>query len=182
MGRYTCMGRIVFEQGPGAVIRAIGRNIRWPILILCCWSATQCALRPVPRDLAVYINRDVNEIAGLEEVGLKRYTGLTGKNYISDKALRQALESQIIPAYTRYLALADEINPQTEPVRQLHSLYRRAAALRLRGFRTILLAIDTQDPDLVRPANRMLDNARKLVAQWQARLDRMAGQYGLERY
>jgi hypothetical protein len=176
------MGRIESEQGTDTVIRAIGRNLWWPIILLCCLSVTQCALRPIPRDLAVYINSDVDGIAGLEEQGLKRYTELTGTNYISDQALRQALESQVIPAYQRFSVLADEIRPQTVPVQQLHTLYRQAAALRLQSFRMILLAIDTQDPDLVRQANGMLGRAQQCIVQWQTRLDRMARQYGLERY
>jgi hypothetical protein len=176
------MGRIERTEGRDTVLRAIGCNILWPFMLLCCCSVTQCALRPIPRDLAVYINRDVDGIAGLEEIGLKRYADLTGENYVSDQALRQALESRVIPAYARFSVLVDEINPQTEPVRQLHSLYRQAAALRLQGFRMILLAIDTQDPALVRQANRALERAQQLIAQWQAGLDRMAGQYGLKRY
>jgi hypothetical protein len=176
------MGRIERKEGFNTAMRAIGRNIQWPILLLCCWSVTQCALRPVPRDLAVYINRDVDGIAGLEEVGLKRYAELTGDNFVSDQALRQGLESRVIPAYRRFSVLADEIRPHTEPVRQLHALYREAATLRLQGFRTILLAIDTQDPDLIRQANRMLEEAQQLITQWRAGLDRMAGQYGLKRY
>jgi hypothetical protein len=176
------MGCIEPEEGSMAVIRAMGRRLRWPIVLLCCWSVIQCTLRPIPRDLTVYINRDVDGIAGLEEQGLKRYTELTGKNYISDQALRQALESQVIPAYARFSVLADEIKPRTEPVQQLHALYRRAAELRLQAFRIILLAIDTQDPDLVRQANRMLERAQQRITQWQASLDQMARQYGLERY
>ena len=92
------------------------------------------------------------------------------------------MESQVIPAYERFSALADGIEPRTGPVRELHALYRRAATLRLQGFRMILLAIDTQDHDLVRQANRMLEEARQLIARWQERLDDMAGRYGLRRY
>lgn len=152
------------------------------MVLLCCWAVTQCALRPVPRDLATYVNRDVGGIAGLEELGLRRYAELTGANYVSDQALRRGLESQVIPVYKRFSVLAEEIKPRTEPVRQLHALYRRAATLRLQGFRLILLAIDTQEPDLIRKANRMLEEARQLISQWQGRLDKMGGQYGLRRY
>lgn len=176
------MGRMELEGSREAIVRTIDRKIRWPIVLLCCWTVIQCALRPIPRDLAVYVNRDVGGISGLEEQGLKRYADLTGANFVSDQALRQALESQVIPAYTRFSVLVDAIKPRTEPVKQLHSLYRQAATLRLQGFRTILLAIDTQDPDLVRQANRSLDMARQLTARWQEGVERLAVQYGLERY
>jgi hypothetical protein len=176
------MGRMESAKSAGGAARAFGGIIRWPMMLLCCWAVTQCALRPIPRDLAVYVNRDVDGIAGLEEMGLKRYAELTGENYVSDQALHQGLESQVIPIYTRFSVLAHGIEPRTEPVRQLHALYRQAATLRLQGFRTILLAIDTQDPVLVRQANHMLERAGQLIAQWQERLDTMAATYGLRRY
>jgi len=147
---------------------------------MCCWLSCQCALRPVPRDLAVYVNHDLYAIAELEDLGLKRYAALTGDNYISDAALRDALDMEIIPAYTRFETLACQIEPQTEPVRNLHSFYRKAATFRLQGLRMVMLAIDTQDPYVVRQANRMLDQGQQAIEQWRARLAQMAGQYGLE--
>jgi hypothetical protein len=170
------------EERAGGAIKAFKSIMRWTMMLPCCWAVTQCALRPIPRDLAVYVNRDVDGIAGLEELGLKRYAELTGENYVSDQALHQALETRIIPIYTRFTDLADGIKPRTEPVRQLHALYRRAATLRLQGFRLILLAIDTRDPDLVRQANHMLEQAQQLIAQWRDRVDRMAVAYGLKGY
>jgi hypothetical protein len=175
-------GRMESEESAGSAIRAFGGIMRLSMVLLCCWAVTQCALRPIPRDLAVYVNRDVDGIAGLEELALRRYAGMTGDNYVSDQALRRALETQVIPVYERFSVLADGIRPRTEPVRRLHALYRQAATLRLRGFRMILLAIDTRDPDLVRQANRLLEQARQLIVQWRDRLDRMAEAYELRRY
>ena len=149
------------------------------MLLLCCWLITQCALRPVPRDLATYYNRDIYGIAELETLALERYADVTGENYTSDEELRQSLETVIIPAYKRFADLTVQINPQTEPVRKLHALYREAAALRLQGFRIILLALDSRDPSLVRQANRLLVQAGEPVAQWQANLSELAAQHGL---
>ena len=64
-------------------------------------------------------------------------------------------------------------------VRKLHTIYRSAVSLRLQGFRTILMAIDTNDPHLVLQANRMLDRGQQLVTQWQEQLVEMSEQYGL---
>lgn len=174
------MGKDRSDASKSASRRRIGPGLRWPMLLLCCWLVTHCALRPIPRDLAVYVNRDIYGIAELEDLGLRRYADLTGDNYVSDQALRQALETEIIPAYAHFAELTGRIKPRTAPVQELHSLFREAAALRLQGFRTILLAIDTQDPVMVRQANGMLDQGQRLIARWQARLANMAGQYGLE--
>jgi hypothetical protein len=152
------------------------------ILLLCCWLTSQCTLRPIPRDLAVYVNRDIYGIADLENQALKRYAGLTGDNYISDRVLRDSLDTEIIPEYKHFVDLAGHIEPRSEPVQKLHALYCEAAALRLRGFRTVLLAIDTGDPDMVRQANRLLDQGQRLIARWQSRLNQMSAEYGLELY
>ena len=79
------------------------------MLLLCCWSITQCALKPIPRDLAIYYNRDICGIAELETLALERYADVTGENYTSDEALRQSLETVIIPAYKRFADLAIQI-------------------------------------------------------------------------
>ncbi|MGD9216246.1 MAG: hypothetical protein PVJ84_15625 [Desulfobacteraceae bacterium] len=175
----------MLKTGPkaGDIISCAGirLGIRWTILLLCCYIFSHCTLRMLPRDLATYINRDIYGIVELEEIALSRYQELTGDNYISDQALRASLAAEIIPVYSRFTGLVGKIRPQTKAVRKLHVIYRNAASLRLQGFRTILLAIDTQDPDLVHQANRMLDQGQHLVTLWQGRLAQLSGQYGLER-
>lgn len=174
------MNKVDPRAATGFSGRCLNRGMQWAVVILCSWISWQCALRPVPRDLATYVNRDIYAIAELESLALKRYDALTGDNYVSDTALRHALDSEIIPAYSRFSSLIDQIEPQTEPVRNLHAFYRNAANFRLQGLRMVMLAIDTQDPLVVRHANRMLAQGQHAVDQWRARLASMAGQYGLE--
>ncbi len=153
--------------------------LQWSILLLGCYIFSHCALSPIPRDLAIYINRDIYGIAELEAIALARYGELTGKNYISDRALRVSLHNEIIPVYSRFSKLVRKIKPDTEAVRKVHAIYRRAVSLRLQGFRTIKLAIESGDPVLVDQANRMLDQGQQLVAQWQGQLASMSNKYGL---
>jgi predicted ester cyclase len=155
------------------------RGMRWTILLLSCYISAQCALRATPRDLATYMNRDIYGIAELEAMTLERYAELTGDNYISDHVLQSSLQTEIIPAYTHFTDLVGKIKPETTPVQELHAVYRSAARLRLQGFRTILMAIETQDPDLVQQANRMLDQGRQLVSRWREQLADMSDQFGL---
>jgi hypothetical protein len=174
------MGGIKPGTGGCIFLDSILISIRWPLMLLCCGLFSHCALRPIPRDLAVYVNRDIYAVAELENLGLKRYAALTGDNYISDTALREALAKEIIPAYSQFADLARRIEPKTEPVQKLHSLYRKAADYRLKGFRMILQAVDTQDRYLVSQANRMLDQGRQFIEQWRASLVELTAQYGLE--
>ena len=173
-------GNLGSEMGGSTEDRSTWRILLWLMALLCCLSASHCALRPVPKDLAAYINRDIYGVAELEDLALESYAGQTGGNYASDQALREALGKVIIPAYERLTVLAGGIKPRTEAVKKLHSLYLGAAYLRLNGFRKVLLAIDTHDPALIRQANGMLERGRGLIARWQAGVAQMAGQYGME--
>jgi hypothetical protein len=158
-------------------------GMQWTIALLCCYMLTHCALRAAPRDLATYINHDIYGIAELEKITLGRYAELTGVNYISDPVLQSSLQTEIIPVYTHFAELVRKIRPQTKQVRKLHAVYCRAVRYRLQGFRTILTAIETEDPDLVQHANHMLDQGRQLVAQWREQLADMSDQFGLvQRY
>lgn len=179
-GKLNCMGKIEPGAGSGFLGRIKNRGPQWAVLLLLAWICWSCALRPVPRDLAAYVNRDIYAIAELESLALKRYDAVTGENYTSDAKLRQALDSEIIPAYSRFSSLINQIEPQTEPVKHLHAFYRHAANLRLQGLRMVMLAIDTQDPLVVRHANRMLTQGQHAIDQWRTRLAQLAGQYGLE--
>jgi len=139
-----------------------------------------CALSPSPRDLSIYLNRDIYAIAELETIALSCYAAQTGANYVSDQSLSSALASNIIPVYERFSHLAGRIEPQTRPVQALHSLYLKAASLRMRGFRTILLALDTQDSLLVQEANRMLAQGQHDVVLWRTEMADLAKGYGLK--
>lgn len=148
--------------------------------VLCCWLFGGCALSPLPRDLAIYLNRDIYAIAELETIALSCYAAQTGTNFVSDQSLRSALASNIIPAYERFSHLAGRIEPQTRPVQALHALYLKAAALRMRGFRTILFALETHDSVLVQEANRMLAQGEHDVVLWRTEMADLAKGYGLK--
>ena len=157
-----------------------GRRMRRIVFFLSCFLLCHCALRPVPRDLASYVNRDIYNITALEGTALKAYDMSTGGNYRSDQVLRNVLDTEVIPTYSRFVQLTGRIRPETIAVRDLHGIYRNAAGLRLQGFRTVLLALDTSDPDMIRQANRMLDQGQNLFRQWQEKVATMTRQYDLQ--
>lgn len=157
---------------------AVGRS-RWSTLLICCCLTAACALQPLPRDLATYLNRDVYAIVELEKIALRSYGAHTGENFISDQDLRRSLDEEIIPAYRRFADLATRIEPRTEAIRRLHALYRKAAALRLRGFRMVVSAIDIQDRALIRQANGLLRQGHAYVVQWQTQVASLADEYGM---
>jgi hypothetical protein len=150
------------------------------LLTYCFLMITQCALRPIPRDLATYINRDIQGIRELEQLSLERYAGLTGKNFISDASLQDSLAGEIIPTYSRFLEMACRVKPQTEPVKNLHALFQKAAMARLNGFRLVSLAIESQDPNIMSRANISLNRGQVQAIQWKTQLSAMAREYDLE--
>ena len=149
------------------------------LITICSLLFIQCALRPIPRDLTTYVNRDIYGISELEHMSLARYAELTGDNFISDEILQSSLKTEIIPTYSRFIELVSRIKPKTDPVKELHALYREAAVLRLSGFQSISLAIESQDPHIIRQANYSLNRGQELVDQWQTQLSRLAMEHKL---
>ncbi len=138
-----------------------------------------CLADNVTRDLGLYVNRDVNSIAGLEQGCLERYRCVSGQNYKNDDTLYRVLKGEILPVYSSFCGLAFRIEPQTEAVRRLHSYYLEAAHYRLQGFRTVVLAIESGDPDLIRVANENFTKASRAAAKWRSRVDGMAELHGI---
>ncbi len=138
-----------------------------------------CLADNVTRDLGLYVNRDVNAIADLEQGCLERYRSVSGENYTNDDTLYRVLKGEILPVYSDFCGLAFRIEPQTEAVKRIHSYYLEAAHYRLQGFRTVALAIESADPALIRVANENFTKAARAAAKWRSSVGEMAELYGI---
>lgn len=138
-----------------------------------------CLADNVTRDLGLYVNQDVNSIADLEQGCLQRYSAVTGPNYKNDATLYRVLQDEILPVYSSFCGLASRIEPRTEAVKRIHSYYLQAAHYRLQGFKTVALAIESKDPDLIRVANENFSKATQAAARWRSRVGEMAELHGI---
>ncbi len=139
-----------------------------------------CLADNVARDLGVYVNRDVYSIAELEQGCLDRYRSVTGVNYHGDESLYRILKTEILPVYGSFCVMARKIEPRTEKVKRLHSYYLQAAHFRLRGFKTVALAIESRDPDLIRVANDNFSKAADAANQWRSQVGDLAELHGIK--
>jgi hypothetical protein len=148
-------------------------------LALACVSAG-CATDKVAVDLTNYLNQGVLNVAELEEKSLARYASVTGSNYRNDQNTYEALRDYVIPLYRRFIRGLRALQPETEEVRNLNRIYIDGADSLMEGFKLILLAIETQDSSLIRPANEYLERGRIENERWRKELIALAGKHDVK--
>jgi hypothetical protein len=148
-------------------------------LALACVS-TGCATDKVALDLTNYLNQGVLNIAELEEKSLAHYASVTGTHYKDDQTAYEALRDYVIPLYKRFVRGLRAIHPETEEVRNLNRIYIDGADSLLEGFKLVMLAIETQDGSLIRPANEYLEKGRLENERWRKELIALADKHGVE--
>jgi hypothetical protein len=144
-----------------------------------CLLISGCAVGAIETDLVNYINQEISGITEVEQAALKRYAAVSGPNYLSDEILYNALKDEVVPTYERFVRALQRIEPQTEPVRQMHAKYINASVYRLRGFSTIMNGIHSQDLRLIQAANRMLAVSDREMNHWQQSLQTLYDTYGI---
>lgn len=148
-------------------------------LALACLSVG-CATDKVALDLTNYLNQGVLNIAELEQKSLARYASVTGSNYKDDQTTYEALRDYVIPLYRRFIRGLRALQPETQEVRDLNRIYIDGADSLLEGFKLILLAIETQDGSLIRPANEYLEKGRLENERWRKELIALASEHGVK--
>jgi hypothetical protein len=114
-----------------------------------------------------YLNDGILRIYELEQSALKHYAGVTGENYSSDEALYEALKESVIPTYSRFVMLLEEIQPPNDELVALHSIYIKSAHSFQTGFAILLAAIGKKDPAMVEQANTYITEARQKGEAWR---------------
>ena len=148
-------------------------------LALACVSAG-CATDKVALDLTNYLNQGVLNIAELEQKSLTRYASVTGSNYKNDETTYEALRDYVIPLYARFIRGLRALQPETEEVRNLNRIYIDGADSLLEGFKLVMIAIETQDVSLIRPANEYLNKGRLENERWRKELIALADKHGVK--
>lgn len=148
-------------------------------LALVCVSAG-CATDKVALDLTNYLNQGVLNIAELEQKSLARYASVTGSNYKNDETTYEALRDYVIPLYKRFIRGLRALQPETEEVRNLNRIYIDGADSLLEGFKLVMIAIETEDVSLIRPANEYLEKGRLNNERWRKELIALADKHGVK--
>ena len=148
-------------------------------LVLAC-VCVGCATDKVQVDLTNYLNQGVMNIAELEQKSLARYASVTGSNYKNDQTTYEALRDYVIPLYERFIRGLRALHPETEEVRNLNRTYIEGGESLLEGFKLVMIAIETKDASLIRPANDYLEKGRLENEKWRSDLIALGSEHGVK--
>lgn len=142
-----------------------------------CAALGGCATDRAAIEMVAYVNQDVLRIAELERRPLERYASVTGDNYRSDQAVREALADFVVPYYGRFVDQLLLIRPEDEELKRLHGIYIQGAWLIYSGFKTKLIGLESGDPIIVRAGNREIEEGQTKTRQWREGLNRLGEKY-----
>lgn len=157
---------------------SLRKMYRVAVAIMCLWLIG-CAPGAVEKDLVNYINQDVMGVVAVEQAALARYADVSGENYVSDQELYITLKHEVVPTFAEFVNVLHQIEPETEAVKQLHAKFINGATYRLRGFQTIMGGIRSQDAQVIRAANSLLDEGALEIEKWRLELQQLYDTYGI---
>ena len=140
------------------------------LLLLSILSA--CTVT-VQKDLINYINVEMPKLTDLETKAIDAYGSVAGENYQNDSIMYYTIQQNVIPPYEEFYSILQSIKPATPELQKMHQEYVMAAGDQLEAFKLIMEAIEKQDPQIIEKANKDLDLAKELIAQWRSDLDEL---------
>lgn len=121
-----------------------------------------------------YINKDLVEIAEIEEKMIESYASVSGTNYTDDLTFYNELNENTIPLCQELNELVLDISPSDEEISDVHKIYRKYVSKYLNALATINSALENQDVDKVVAGNDLLDEANDLATEFQQELRALA--------
>lgn len=139
-----------------------------------------CGQDPVQKDLIDYMNNKLAPLAETEAQIADSYDSVIGENYTSDEETYKVLTEDVMPKYRDFVLKLEEIQPQTQEVREVHELYVTAVNKQYNAIVQMIAAIEHQDTNLVVEANQKLDEGRKGIRDFHAKLQVLAAKHNVE--
>jgi hypothetical protein len=140
------------------------------------FSLISCSGGKISKDIVSYINQDLINISGLENLALTHYAAVTGDHYTSDQEVCAALKENVIPYYKRFLELLRAISPEDPELIRVHTLYIYGATDIYNGFKAKMIGLEGKDEALVLLANRQIESGARQVDQWRVALYQLIAQ------
>ncbi|WP_428910937.1 hypothetical protein [Niallia sp. Krafla_26] len=150
-----------------------------PVLFLA-FILSGCFSDPVQEDLLVYLNEDLAEISHLENEAISAYESVTGANYTDDYILYETMLLDVIPTYRDFLNELEAITVKTDEIREAHEMYIEAVNLQNDAFIKIVTALEEYDRGKIEEANQMLSDARKLIRDYNYKIESLAEKHNVE--
>lgn len=154
-------------------------NRKITVTLLAVILVAGCAVDPKKEALANYLNHDMLSIAQIEVVAFERYAKVTGKNYTTDEAVYDALRDEVIPVYTRFSHLLNQIRVEDAEVARVHGLYLKGSKKILKGFKLKLHGIAGKDETVIILGNKKIDAGIRDNLKWREQLLALKEERGL---
>lgn len=148
--------------------------------VMVMFLLSGCLGDPVQDDLLNYLNEEIDDVADLEAEALDAYDSVTGANYVDDYLLYDTLSYTVIPVYQEFVSELEAIDVETDELREIHETYIEGANTQYNAFVKIMTAIEEQDPNKIEEANLMLDDARKLLRDFNNDIENLAEEHNVE--
>ncbi|MDF1509574.1 hypothetical protein PZE06_15640 [Robertmurraya sp. DFI.2.37] len=150
-------------------------------IFLCFLVMSACSSEdPIKEELETYLNDDLANIIGLETEAISAYDSVTGVNYTSDQLLYDVLLMDVIPTYQEFMNKLEAIRLESEELREVHEGYIEGVNTQYNAFTRIVTALEYQDRAIIEEANAMLDEARKLLRDFNYNIEKLTKEHGVE--
>ncbi len=153
------------------------KNITWIAVFIL--AVTACSSDEVQKDLINYVNKEMPKITPLEDAAIAAYDSVAGDHYQNDSIMYFTIKKSVIPKYEEFTAKLATIYPTTNEVKMMNEEYVKAATDQLEAFKLVCLAIEKQDPEIIKQANGDIDKARNLLDLWRQDLDEQCKKHGV---
>jgi len=125
---------------------------------------------PIKTDLTEY-TRSIQPLTKIEESVINRWNSVSGKSYVNDNYMYQALDEFIIENYTQFVNGLKKIKPMTNEVKSLNELYVNAAEKQLKGYEMMRAGLEKRDKDTMNNAYKLLTDGRAEENSWAGKLE-----------
>lgn len=135
---------------------------------------------PVQDDIVNYINEELKTAQTLEDKAVAAYEGVAGVNYTDDQTMYDAMVNEVIPNYEELLTELENVSIETDELKEIHDIYLSGAKLQFSAFEKIVEALEKQDSSLVDEANKLLEEGRLQIEDYNKKLDELAKENNVE--
>ncbi len=128
---------------------------------------------PVRIDIKNYTNQ-LKYITDLEDKALDRWNSVSGKNFVNDGFMYEALDGFIITTYGDFVDKLKAIQLQTDDVKKINDLYIKAAEKQLEGFKMMKESLDMRSKEMMNSAYKKLQDGRDAEKIWASKLEELS--------
>ncbi|EOD00435.1 hypothetical protein [Caldisalinibacter kiritimatiensis] len=146
-------------------------------IIICLFAACTSSVK---NDLFNYINVELERIMFLETQALNNYKKIVSKDNYTYEELYEVLTNETIPTYENFYNNLTKIAPVTKEVQQAHNYYKLGAQRQLQAFKALKQGLKEKDREKLESVNKLLEESRKYMNEFQSRIVSLAKKHKLK--